>query len=53
MYRSTELQSNVYGIIDAWRDGGYSEDFITLSLCRLHGRTIAVPKAGEPLGLEP
>ncbi|KAL3927278.1 MAG: hypothetical protein SGPRY_002898 [Prymnesium sp.] len=37
-------QANVYGIIDAWRDGGYSEDFISLSLARLHGRTIAVPK---------
>ncbi|KAL1504627.1 hypothetical protein AB1Y20_008410 [Prymnesium parvum] len=45
MYRASELQANVYGIIDAWRDGGYSEDFISLSLARLHRRTIAVPKA--------
>ena len=32
-------------LADAWRDGGYSEDFITLSFARYHGRTLAVPKA--------
>jgi len=45
MFRAEELRANIYGIIDAWRDGGYSEDFISLSLARLHRRTIAVPKA--------
>lgn len=45
MFRAKELRSNIYGITDAWRDGGYSEDFITLSLARYHNRTLAVPKA--------
>lgn len=45
MFRSMELRQNIYGLTDAWRDGGYSEDFITLSLTRHHGRSIAVPKA--------
>ena len=44
MFRSKELKRNIYGITDAWRDGGYSEDFITLSLTRYHGRKIACPK---------
>jgi len=45
MFRASELRANVYGLMDAWRDGGYSEDFITLSMARYHGRTLAVPKA--------
>lgn len=45
MFRSVELRQNIYGLTDAWRDGGYSEDFITLSLTRHHGRSLAVPKA--------
>jgi hypothetical protein len=43
MFRREELHRNVHGIIDAWRDGGYSEDFILIALCRKHGRTIASP----------
>ena len=45
MFRSKELRANIYGLTDAWRDGGYSEDFITLSMARYHNRTLAVPKA--------
>ena len=44
MLRAEEMRRNVYGITDAWRDGGYSEDFITLSMARYHRRTLAVPK---------
>lgn len=44
-FRSHELRRNVYGLVDAWRDGGYSEDFITLAMARYHNRTLAVPKA--------
>ena len=44
MFRSDELRRNIYGLTDAWRDGGYSEDFITLSLARYHRRSLAVPK---------
>ena len=45
MFRSFEMRENVYGLMDAWRDGGYSEDFITLSMARYHGRSLAAPKA--------
>mmetsp|Transcript_48999 Transcript_48999/g.127904 ORF Transcript_48999/g.127904 Transcript_48999/m.127904 type:complete len:518 (-) Transcript_48999:512-2065(-) len=45
MFRASELRANVYGLMDAWRDGGYSEDFITLSMARYHRRTLAVPKS--------
>jgi len=45
IFRSSELRNNIYGLIDAWRDGGYSEDYITLSIARLHQRTLAVPKS--------
>ena len=34
MFRASELRANIYGLLDAWRDGGYSEDFITLSMAR-------------------
>jgi len=34
MFRASELRANLYGLLDAWRDGGYSEDFITLSMAR-------------------
>lgn len=34
MFRASELRENIYGLIDAWRDGGYSEDFITISMVR-------------------
>jgi cellulose synthase/poly-beta-1,6-N-acetylglucosamine synthase-like glycosyltransferase len=34
MFRSSELRANIYGLKDAWLDGGYSEDFITLTLAR-------------------
>lgn len=34
MFRASELRANAYGLMDAWRDGGYSEDFITLSMAR-------------------
>ena len=44
MFRSEELRRNIYGLTDAWRDGGYSEDFITLTLARYHRRSLAVPK---------
>ena len=44
MFRASELRANIYGLLDAWRDGGYSEDFITLSVARYQGRTLAVPK---------
>jgi hypothetical protein len=44
MFRSQELRRNLYRLTDAWCDGGYSEDFITLSTARHHRRTIAVPK---------
>ena len=45
MFRTTELKQNVCGLMDAWTDGGYSEDFATHSLARYHGRTVCVPKA--------
>ena len=45
IFRSKELRRNVYGLTDAWRDGGYSEDFITLSMARFHNRSLAVPKS--------
>lgn len=45
MFRAKELRSNLYGLVDAWRDGGYSEDWITLTLARYHNRTLAVPKS--------
>ena len=45
MFRASELKQNVCGLMDAWTDGGYSEDFATLSLARYHGRTNCVPKA--------
>ena len=44
MFRAEELRRNIYGLTDAWRDGGYSEDFITLTLARYHKRSLAVPK---------
>ena len=34
MFRTSELKQNVCGLMDAWTDGGYSEDFATLSLAR-------------------
>ena len=45
MFRASELRANIYGITDAWRDGGYSEDWITLTMARYHNRTLAVPKS--------
>ena len=36
MFRTSELKQNVCGLMDAWTDGGYSEDFATLSLARCH-----------------
>ncbi|KAJ1623082.1 hypothetical protein T492DRAFT_845794 [Pavlovales sp. CCMP2436] len=45
MFRREELQRNVHGIVDAWRDGGYSEDLITIALCRKHRKAIAMPLA--------
>ena len=45
MFRAQELKQNVCGLMDAWADGGYSEDWASHSLARYHGRTLCVPKA--------
>lgn len=45
MFRAEELRRNVCSLMDAWADGGYSEDWASHSLARYHGRTLCVPKA--------
>ena len=44
MYRAEELKRNAYKLLDAYRDGGYSDDLMTACFARHHKRTIAVPK---------
>jgi len=34
MYRASDLRANMYGILDRWRLGGFSDEMITMGLCK-------------------
>eukprot|EP00164_Ancoracysta_twista_P005735 GFYU01007882.1.p1 GENE.GFYU01007882.1~~GFYU01007882.1.p1 ORF type:complete len:566 (-),score=125.21 GFYU01007882.1:163-1860(-) len=40
MFRKSDIDANKWGLLDCWRDGGYSEDMLTSSLVRMHNRKI-------------
>ncbi|KAL0220806.1 hypothetical protein RCL1_000660 [Eukaryota sp. TZLM3-RCL] len=49
MFQTSTFRRNLYGIVDVWRDGGYSDDMATVALCKKFNRTIAsVPTAVFP-----
>ena len=37
MIRLVDLRSDRYGILEAFRDGGYSDDMILGAICNKHG----------------
>ncbi|KAL6776996.1 hypothetical protein ACKKBF_B19795 [Auxenochlorella protothecoides x Auxenochlorella symbiontica] len=43
LFRSPALRSDSAGLLEAWRDGGYSDDLITASLCGERGLGIICP----------
>eukprot|EP00698_Gefionella_okellyi_P005015 TRINITY_DN14614_c0_g1_i1.p1 TRINITY_DN14614_c0_g1~~TRINITY_DN14614_c0_g1_i1.p1 ORF type:complete len:558 (+),score=84.54 TRINITY_DN14614_c0_g1_i1:34-1674(+) len=43
MLRQKDIVENSYGVVDAWRDGGYSEDFLTVSILKHAQRPICFP----------
>ena len=52
LLRTADLVNNSYGIMDIWRDGGYSDDTIAANIARKTGRTIAAsPYAMFPAAL--
>lgn len=43
MLRLGNLRGDKFGILQAWREGGYSDDLTLASQCTQHGLAIAVP----------
>ncbi|KAL0245115.1 hypothetical protein GEMRC1_009195 [Eukaryota sp. GEM-RC1] len=41
MFELSSFRNNLYNILDLWRDGGYSDDMATVSVCSQYNRTIA------------
>ncbi len=48
MFRRSDLHENRYGMMDAWRHKGYSDDMIVGGVCVEHvALTVAVVDASE------
>jgi cellulose synthase/poly-beta-1,6-N-acetylglucosamine synthase-like glycosyltransferase len=55
MFRRDDLARDAYGLVSAWRNGGYSDDLIAGTKCVEHGLKIACPEAAhmfQPLDRE-
>ncbi len=47
MFRQDDLVRDAYGLVSAWRNGGYSDDLIAGTKCFEHGLKIACPEAAH------
>ncbi len=43
LFRSAELRDDAHGILEAWREGGYSDDLLAAAACAQRGAGVFCP----------